>query len=122
MGLLLRILANMAAVLIAAKLVSGFTFAGTPVDLLIAGVVLALVNLLVKPVIQIISLPVIFLTLGIFNIIINIVLLFFAARFIPYLHIENVWAAFWGIIIISVVNHLVTSIFNRHDRGNINNL
>jgi uncharacterized membrane protein YvlD (DUF360 family) len=58
----------------------------------------------------------IFLTLGIFNIVINIFLLFLAARFLPHLNIQTFWAAFWGFIIISLVNLLVTQ-FSRSKKN-----
>lgn len=118
MRLIFRILANAAAILIAAKLVPGFVFSGTLVDLLIAALVLAAVNALVKPLVQLISLPIIFLTLGLFNIIINIVMLLLVAKFVPFLDISTWWAAFWGVVIISLMNHLVSHL-NWH--GNLNN-
>jgi len=116
MRLISRILANAAAILIAAKLVSGFVFTGTLVELLIAGVVLGIINALVKPVVELISLPVIFLTLGLFHIIINIAMLLLAARFIPQLSIEGLWAAIWGVVIISVMNHLVSHLHKHSDK------
>lgn len=108
MKLIIRILANAAAILLAAKFVPGFVFSGAPLDLFIAAVILAFVNGIIRPIIQFISLPVIFLTLGLFYVIINVVLLMLAAKFIPHLAIHGFWAAFWGVIIISLINNLVT--------------
>jgi putative membrane protein len=106
MGILIRILANSLAIFIASKYVPGFTFSGDLTNLLLAGVVIGLINALVKPIIQLISFPFILLTLGLFNIIINILLLFLATKFIPGLEISTVSAAFWGIIILSLTNYL----------------
>jgi len=117
MRLIFRVLANAAAIIIAAKIVPGFLFTGTLIDLLIAGAILGLINALVKPVIKLLALPVIFLTLGLFNIVINIALLFLAAKFIPHLAIQGIWAAVLGVIIISIVNQLVSSL---NKRGDIN--
>ena len=117
MRLIFRILANGAAILIAAKFVPGFVFTGTLVELLIAGAVLGIINALVKPIVELISLPAIFLTFGLFHIVINIALLLLAAKFIPELVIHGLWAAVWGVIIISVLNHLISHL-NRH--GDIN--
>lgn len=108
MRLLLRILANCVAILIATKLIPGFIFSGSSTDLLIAGVVIGLINDLIKPVIEIIALPVVFLTLGLFNIIINVGLLLLADRFLTQLTIQGFWPAFWGIIILSIMNHLIS--------------
>jgi len=118
MRLVLRILANAAAIIIADKLVPGFIFSGTPVDLLIAALFLAVVNALVKPLVQLIALPIVFLTLGLFNIIINIAMLLLVAKLVPYLNIETWWAAFWGVVIVSLMNHLVSHL-NAH--GDLNN-
>lgn len=108
MKLLIRIIANSAAILIATKYIPGFIFSGTPVDLFIAGAVIGLINSFIKPIIELISLPVVLLTLGLFNIIINVGLLLLADRFLDQLTINGFWPAFWGVIIISLVNHLIS--------------
>jgi len=108
MRLLLRILANCAAIIIAAKYVPGFKFTGSLSDLLIAGAIIGLINALVKPIIELIALPVVLLTLGLFNIIINVALLLLAAKFIPHLTIHGFWPAFWGVVILSIMNHLIS--------------
>jgi len=118
MRLIFRILANAAAIIIADRLVPGFIFSGTLADLLITALVLAAVNALVKPLLQLIALPIVLLTLGLFNIIINIAMLLLVAKFVPYLEIQTWWAAFWGVVIVSLMNHLVSH-YNRH--GDLNN-
>lgn len=110
MRLIVRILANSLAILIAARYVPGFIFSGSAVDLLIAGAVLGLINGLIKPIIELIALPVVFLTLGLFNIVINIGLLLLAAKFLDQLAIRGFWAAFWGVVIISLVNNILSHI------------
>lgn len=107
MGLIIRILANSAAIWAANRLVPGFIFAGTYVDLFIAGAVLGIVNGLIGPILKLISFPIILLTLGLFSLVINILLLYLAASFLPALHIQSLSAAFWGLIVISLVNNLV---------------
>lgn len=108
MHLILRIMANCVAIIISAKYITGFDFTGSPVDLLIAGVVIGLINALIKPIIQLISLPVVILTLGLFNIIINIILLLIADRFLSQLTIQSFAAAFWSLIIFSLVNFVIS--------------
>lgn len=108
MRLIIRILANCAAILIANKFVPGFIFRGTLTELIVAGAIIGLINALIKPIIELVALPVVLLTLGLFNIIINIGLLLLAAKFIPQLTIHGFWAAFWGVVIISLINHLVS--------------
>ncbi|HEX7586190.1 MAG TPA: phage holin family protein [Patescibacteria group bacterium] len=115
MSLIIRILANSAAIWAANRLVPGFVFTGTYVDLFIAGAVLGLINALVRPILNLISFPIIFLTLGLFSLIINIFLLYLAASFLPTLHIQNLSTAFWGLIVISLVNNLVTHLSKQKD-------
>jgi putative membrane protein len=119
MRLLIRILANSVAILIAVKLVPGFFFRGDWFDLLIAGAVIGLINGLVKPVVQLLALPAIFLTLGLFNILINIFLLLLADKFLDSLAIRTFWAAFWGVVIISITNHIISSL---NKSGDLNKL
>ncbi|MEK7598328.1 MAG: phage holin family protein [Patescibacteria group bacterium] len=115
MSLIIRILANSAAIWAANRLIPGFVFTGTYVELFIAGAVLGIVNGLVGPILKLISFPIIFLTLGLFSIVINIFLLYLAASFLSTLHIQSLGAAFWGIIIISLINNLVTHLSKQND-------
>jgi putative membrane protein len=105
--IIIHILANAIAIKIADFSVSGFNFSGSWIELLFAGVILGIFNSLIKPVVELIALPVIFLTLGLFAVIINIALLILASNFLPNFSIHGFWAAFWGIIVISLVNHVV---------------
>ena len=108
MKIIVRILANSLAIYLASRFVPGFVFDGTLVNLLIAGIILGIINALVRPIVTLISLPLILLTFGLFHIVINIALLILAANFIPQLEIYGLWAAFWGVIIISLTNNIVS--------------
>lgn len=79
-------------------------------DILIAGLVLAIINVVVKPVLIIFSLPAIVLTLGLFMIIINGLTVFIASKLYHPLHITNFWAAVFAGMVIGLVNYLVTAI------------
>ena len=105
--IIIFILANSASILVANHFIHGFIFRGSWLDLLVAGTVLGGVNYLLKPLVKLLSFPMIILTLGLFTVIINIGLLLFTAMLLPSLTIHGFWAAFWGIIIISLTNHLI---------------
>jgi putative membrane protein len=105
-----NIIANSVAILIAERLVSGFVFWGNWQDLLVAGAVLGIVNSFVRPVIKLLALPLILITLGLFSVVINIFILLLVSHFLPTLQIDGFWAAFWGVIIISIVNNIISSI------------
>lgn len=104
MRFLAQILTNALAIFIAAYLIPGFIFTGNILTLLIAGLILGLINLFLKPILKLISTPLIIISLGLFIVVINIFLLWLVEYFIPELVITGFWAYFWGVIIISLVN------------------
>lgn len=115
MRLIVRILANAGAVWIASEAVPGIVFTGTPSNLLIAGAVFGLMNSFVKPLVNLLSFPFILLTFGLFHLLINIALFLLAVRIVPDLRVEGFWAVFWGIVIISASNHIISSLYrHRH--------
>jgi putative membrane protein len=78
--------------------------------ILIAGLVLALINIVIKPVLVIFSLPALLFTLGLFMIIINGMTVYIASKLYHPLHVTNFWAAVFAGMIIGLVNYLVTAI------------
>lgn len=109
---IIHILANSIAIWTASRFVPGFDFSGNWQELLFAGAILGIVNSFIKPIVKLITFPLVLLTLGLFTVIINIVLLFLVANIVPYLIIANLWSAFWAVIIISLVNYLILSTVN----------
>ncbi len=110
MRFIVRILANALAIYLAAYFVIGFDFPHETQDwklLLLAGLLLAIFNAILKPLIKLISLPLMILTLGFFTLVINIALLWLLSQFLPQLVISGFWPYFWGTIIISLVNWIV---------------
>ncbi|HRY52671.1 MAG TPA: phage holin family protein [Candidatus Portnoybacteria bacterium] len=110
MRFLVRILANAFAIYLAAYFVVDFDFPHQVQDwklLLLAGLLLALFNAVLKPLLKLISAPLIVLSLGLFTLIINAALLWLLSLVIPELSITTFWAYFWGTLIISLVNWLV---------------
>jgi putative membrane protein len=75
-----------------------------------AGFVLAVVNIFLKPVIIILSLPAILFTLGLFMIVVNGLVVFIASKLYGPLHVRNLWAAIVAGMVIGLVNYLVTRI------------
>lgn len=75
MGLVLRLLVNAAAVWLAVYFVDGLDMEGSWVAWVVVAAILAVLNAVVKPVVKLLSLPVVILTLGLFLLVINAVLL-----------------------------------------------
>ena len=78
--------------------------------IIVAGIVLAIINSIIKPILVVLSLPAILLSLGLFMIIINGVTVFIASELYEQLHIKNFWAAIFAGMVIGLVNYLVSAI------------
>lgn len=75
MGLVIRLAINAGAVWLAVAMIDGLDFEGGWVALVIVAAVLAVLNAVVKPVVKLLSLPFIILTLGLFLLVVNAVML-----------------------------------------------
>ena len=111
MKLILRLALNAGAVFLAVNLIPGLV----PQNdvwwaYVIFGLVLGLLNGLLKPLLKLLTCPLILLTLGLFNLVINTIMLYAAnwvgSMFDSGLYIENFWSALLGAVIISVINVL----------------
>ena len=88
----------------------GINYQGRLGVIVVAGLVLALINSIIKPVVIILSLPAILFTLGLFMIVINGLMVLLASHFYQNLEVTNFWAAMFAGMIIGLVNYLVTTI------------
>ena len=109
-GFILRILGNSVALYAASWLIAGFSFTGGIREYALAGIVLGLFNLIVKPILRLISLPIIILTLGLFTIVINALLLWAVDYIFDFVTVSDVVTLVWATIVISIVNMLVSGI------------
>ncbi|MBU6415329.1 phage holin family protein [Patescibacteria group bacterium] len=99
-----KIAANSLALFVAAHYLNGFIIRGGILSLLVGGIVLALIHIIIRPILRLLSFPFLILTLGFFNIVINIALLLIADYLLPQLQITDFWSLFWGSIIVSIAN------------------
>ena len=107
-ALIVRWVSNVAALFIAAWLLSGVTYGDTWWSLLIAAAVFTVVNAWVKPVLAVLSIPFIVVTLGLFYFLINVLMLYVTDWVVPDFEIDTFW---WGVlaaIIVSVVNMVLS--------------
>jgi len=81
--------------------------------IIIAGLVLALVNTIIKPIIVLLSLPAILFTLGLFIIVINGLMLTLVSYIYPSLQIQGFGYALLAGMVIGLVNYLVSTILDR---------
>ncbi len=81
--------------------------------IIIAGFILAIINAIVKPVVVILSLPAVVLTLGLFMIVVNGLMVLIASKLYHSLHVTNFWAAMLAGMVIGLVNYLVTTVLEK---------
>jgi putative membrane protein len=103
---------NALSIAVAVKVVNGITFTGEWWKMILIGGVFGVVNALIKPIVTVFAFPLIILTLGLFTLIINTLMLFLTAKFSGPLslglQIQGFWPAFWGALIISIVSMLLS--------------
>ena len=116
MRFLIRLLINAFALWIAVEIVPGVNYQGEWVRLLLVALVLGLVNALVRPVLVLLSCPMLILTLGLFTLVINAFVLWLTSALSTRLglgfHVSGFGAAFVGALVVSIVSILL-SIFVR---------
>lgn len=111
----LQLLTNAAGLYIADFVVAGFFFTGASsagldkfITILIAAVILGIINFFLKPVLKLISAPLIIITLGLWMVVINIFLLWLLQFIIVDLVIANFWAYFWTTVLLTALNIFVS--------------
>lgn len=104
-----RWLVTTVGVLIAAHLVGGIRYDTFP-GLLVASLLLGVLNAVVRPLLLVLSLPLLVFSLGLFVLFINAGLLYVVGGLVTSFHVDSFGAAFWGGLIISLVG-LAASVF-----------
>jgi putative membrane protein len=113
MNFLVKTIANAGALAVAVWLLDKITLTGDStgkkiVTLIVVALLFGLVNFLVKPVVKLLSLPLLILTLGLFTLVVNALMLLLTSWLADQLdlsfHVEGFWTAVLGGLIISVVS------------------
>ena len=102
MSLIVQIIISSLAVYFTAWLLPGVDIKSYPSAIIVA-IVLGLLNVFVKPILQIISLPITILTLGLFLLVINALIILLASYIVGSFKVDNFWWALLFSIIVSVV-------------------
>lgn len=121
MGFVLRWVLTGLAVAVALWLVPGITFVGSQwVAIALTALVLALINASIKPVLSLLSLPITILTLGIFALVLNALMLLLASwlsvnLFHAGIVIDGFWWAMLGALVISIASALINALVGETD-------
>jgi putative membrane protein len=102
MKLIIRLAVNVFALLVVEYLVPGFVLENFWTAV-VAAIVIGIVNTFIKPILQLVALPITVLTLGIGAFLINVLLLWGTAQIVPGFEIAGFWTAFWASIVLALV-------------------
>ncbi len=112
MRFVIRLLMNALALWAAIEIVPGVTYQGDWVYLLGVALVFGILNALVRPVLVFLTCPLLIVTLGLFTLVINGVVLWLTSALSQKLqlgfHVSGFWPAFWGALVVSIVSILLS--------------
>lgn len=114
MQLLLIWILNALALLAVAYLMPSIEVSGL-MSALIAAAVIGLVNVLIRPVLILLTLPVTVLTLGLFIFVINGLLFYFVGHVLQGFHVQSLLSGILGAILYSIISWLLTSLIPGND-------
>ncbi|MGA8942221.1 MAG: phage holin family protein [Thermoactinomyces sp.] len=103
MKILLKIIITAVAVVLASKMVAGIEIESWTTAFL-AAIVLAVINLIIRPVLVFLTLPINILTLGLFSLVINALLFWFTGSLVEGFFVDGFVPAFLGALIVTVAN------------------
>ena len=107
MNFLTRLVTSSLAIIIVTYLLPGVSVESPVTAIIVAGV-LALLNMVIKPLLVLLTLPITVVTLGLFLLVINAFIILLAANIVPGFHVNG----FWWALLFSIILSIVTGIFN----------
>jgi putative membrane protein len=112
MGFLVRLLVNAAALWVATRVVPGVTYKGGWLPFLGVALVFGALNATIRPLAKILTFPLIIVTLGIFALVVNGLMLWLTSSLSSALgfgfHVSGFWPAFWGALVVSLVSTMLS--------------
>ena len=119
MRFLIRLLINAAALWIATQIVPGVTHTGQWTSLLLVALVFGVLNAVVRPILKLLTCPLIVLTLGLFTFVINALMLWLTSAVSESLglgfHVAGFGSAFLGALVVTVVSVLLSVFLSDKD-------
>ncbi|HAE36496.1 MAG: Integral membrane protein [Candidatus Nomurabacteria bacterium GW2011_GWF2_35_66] len=101
-----------ASVIATTYIVSGISLSPVVWTALVVGACLTLFNMFIKPIINILTLPLNIVTLGLFSLVVNGLLFWFLGSVIKGFSVSTFTAAFVGAILVSVINWVLRKVFH----------
>jgi putative membrane protein len=113
MRFLLRLLINAAALWVAVQIVPGITYSGDWAPFFGVALVFGLVNAFIRPLVKLLTLPIIFLTLGLFALVVNGMMLwltgYLSSGLGMHFQVDGCWTAVLGALVVSIVSALLST-------------
>lgn len=107
-GVIVRIIVNAIALWAAARLIDGIELSSSVWSVLFVAAIFGVVNAFVKPVLKVLSFPIVILTLGLFTLVVNAAMLALTAWTTDSLDIDGFWPAMLGAIVVAVVSWVLS--------------
>ena len=121
MWMLWRLLINAAALWAATRLVPGISFDGDWRLLFVVALLFGLLNVLVRPILKLLTLPFLIITLGLFIFVLNAVMLWLTSAISDALglgfHVDGFRAAFFGALVVTVVSFVLSLFVGKKERS-----
>ncbi|MCA1659070.1 MAG: phage holin family protein [Verrucomicrobiaceae bacterium] len=111
---LFRWVVTTVAVMATSGLLKGIRYDGWA-SLFAAALLLGILNAFVRPLLLILSAPLILLSLGLFILVVNALMLYWVPTFVAGFHVESFGSAFWGAIVISLISWVLSAFFRGSD-------
>jgi putative membrane protein len=116
MAFLLRLIVNAAALWVAVRTIPGVTFAGGSISFFGAALVFGVVNAFLKPLAKVLAFPLIIVTLGLFTLVVNGIMLWITSAVSGALdlgfHVSGFWSAFFGALVVSIVSTMLSALID----------
>jgi putative membrane protein len=113
MRFLIRLLVNAAALWVATRIVPGVTYTGGWLPFLGVALIFGVINATLRPLTKLVTLPLILLTLGVFALVVNGLMLWLTSSLSSALgfgfHVSGFWSAFFGALVVSIVGMLLSA-------------
>jgi putative membrane protein len=103
MSVITNLIISTLAVIVIAYILPGVTVTGL-ISAFIVAIVLGILNILIRPLLIILTLPINILTLGLFTFVINAVIVLIASAIVPGFKVNGFWAALVFAIVLAVIN------------------
>jgi putative membrane protein len=116
MNFLVKLLISTLAVIITAKLLPGIEIQNDSIAIaLVVAAVLAFLNSILKPVLIFLTIPITFVTLGFFLLVINAFIIMLTDKLVDGFSVRSFWWALWFSIVLSIVNSILSGLGGAND-------